>query len=160
MSYKPIPPDLYYGNQVIINSDRLLFNAKNDSIFLFSKEAIGFSANGSINFDTSNKKEGDTASKFIVNSPNIYLGLDSKGNIPTEPALLGNLTEKWLNDILEMIEGLIDDLTMKVSYISTYAGTPTAPNPTNIRMLSLRKEQINLLKKSIKNIKSKNTKLI
>ena len=134
MPYKPIPPDLYHGNQVIINSDRLLFNAKNDSIFLFSK--------------------------FIVNSPNIYLGLDSKGNIPTEPALLGNLTEEWLNDILEMIEGLIDDLTMKVSYMTTFPGSPTAPNPANVGMLSLRKQQINLLKKSIKNIKSKNTKLI
>ena len=149
MPYKPI-----------INSDRLLFNAKNDSIFLFSKEAIGFSANGSINFDTSNKKEGDTASKFIVNSPNIYLGLDRNGNIPTEPALLGDVTEKWLNDMLEMVEGLIDDLTTKVSYMTTFPGSPTAPNPTNIGMLSLRKQQINLLKKSIKNIKSKNIKLI
>jgi hypothetical protein len=160
MAYKPTPPDLFQGNQVIINSDRLLFNAKDDSIFLFSKESIGFSANGSIHFDTSNKKEGDTASKFIVNSPNIYLGLDYKGNIPTEPALLGDSTEKWLNDMLEMIEGLIDDLTMKISYITTSPGTPTAPNPANTGMLSLRKQQITLLKKSINNMKSKNTKLI
>ena len=57
MAYKPTPPDLYQGNQVIINSDRLLFNAKDDSIFLFSKESIGFSANGSIHFDTSEVKD-------------------------------------------------------------------------------------------------------
>ena len=34
--YKPVNPGSYLGNQVIINSDRLLFNAKTDSILLFS----------------------------------------------------------------------------------------------------------------------------
>tara|TARA_R110002020_G_scaffold205522_2_gene410158 strand:+ start:64 stop:177 length:114 start_codon:yes stop_codon:yes gene_type:complete len=37
MAYKPTAPNLFQGNQVIINSDRLLFNAKDDSILLFSK---------------------------------------------------------------------------------------------------------------------------
>ena len=56
MTYKPTSPDLFEGNQVLINSDRILFNAKNDSILLFSKESIGFSTNGSIHFDTSDKQ--------------------------------------------------------------------------------------------------------
>ena len=85
--YIPDAPDIYQGKQVIINSDRILFNAKDDSILLFSDKAIGFSTNGSIHFDTSDKKEGDESSKFIINSPNIYLGLDYKGEFPTEPAV-------------------------------------------------------------------------
>ena len=56
MSTKPTIPGLYQGNQVIINSDRLLFNAKEDSILLFSNKAIGFSTRGSIHFDTSYNK--------------------------------------------------------------------------------------------------------
>ena len=83
MSYNPEAPNLYNGKQVIINSDRILFNAKNDSIFLFSHESIGFSTNGSINFDTSEVKDGENANKFVVNSPNIYLGLTYEGNLPT-----------------------------------------------------------------------------
>jgi len=51
MSYKPINTTDYQGKQVIIDSDRLLFNAKNDSILLFSDKAIGFSTKGSIHFD-------------------------------------------------------------------------------------------------------------
>ena len=59
-----------YKNQFItscaINSDRLVFNAKEDSILLFSDKAIGFSTNGSFHFDTS---PDETNSKFVINSP-------------------------------------------------------------------------------------------
>jgi len=68
MSYIPDTPSIYQGKQVIIDSDRLIFNAKDDSILLFSDKAIGFSTNGSFNFDTSDKED----SKFVVNSPKIY----------------------------------------------------------------------------------------
>ena len=71
MSYKPTNTNDYLGKQVIINSDRLLFNAKDDSILLFSDKAIGFRTKGSIHFDTSQSKE----SKMVINTPNIYLGL-------------------------------------------------------------------------------------
>ena len=160
MSYKPTAPNLFQGNQVIIDSDRLLFNAKDDSILLFSNKAIGFSTNGSIHFDTSDKKEGDESSKFIINSPNIYLGLDYKGEFPTEPAVLGDyLGDVWLDDLLECVEGLIDDITTKVSYMTTAPGTPTAPNPANTAMLSLRKMQIENLRYNRQYFKSKNTKI-
>ena len=160
MAYKPTAPNLFQGNQVIINSDRLLFNAKDDSILLFSNKAIGFSTNGSIHFDTSDEKEGEEASKFIVNSPNIYLGLDYKGDLPTEPAVLGDyLGDIWLSDMLEMMEGLIDDLITKVAFISTAPGAPTGPNPANQGMLSLRKMQIQDLKDNIQYFKSKITKI-
>ena len=98
-NYKPTSPDKYEGKQAIINSDRILFNAKDDSILLFSDKSIGFSTNGSIHFDTSDKVEN---SFFIVNTPKIYLGM-SGDNYPTEPALLGNKTEKWLNEMLDVL---------------------------------------------------------
>ena len=163
MSYKPDAPEIYQGKQVIINSDRLLFNAKDDAILLFSNKAIGFSTNGSIHFDTSDKKEGDEASKVVINSPNIYLGLKREYGediLPTEPAVLGDyLGDIWLLDLLECLEGLINDLITKVAFITTAPGAPTGPNPSNNAMLSLRKQQIKDLKDNIQYFKSKITKI-
>lgn len=69
MSYVPEQPHIYQGKQVIINSDRLLFNAKTDSILLFSDKAIGFSTNGSFHFDTS----GEDGNKLLIILLNIFL---------------------------------------------------------------------------------------
>jgi hypothetical protein len=160
MSYTPEQPNKFQGKQVLINSDRLTFNAKQDSIFLFSNKSIGFSTNGSIHFDTSDKKEGNDASKFILNSPNIYLGLTYDGNLPTEPAVLGNELEELLIDILDLVDDVLDDIENKVSYITGPPGAPTAPNPSNSALLQIRRTQINSLKDDIQYIKSNNTKLI
>ena len=163
MTYKPDAPGIYQGKQVIINSNRLLFNAKDDSILLFANKAIVFSTNGSIHFDTSDKKEGDEASKVVINSPNIYLGLTKaygEDKLPTEPAVLGDyLGDIWLSDLLETLEGLIDDLINKVSFITTAPGAPIGPNPANKAMLSLRKLQIEDLRNNIEYFKSKITKI-
>ena len=63
MTFKPLPLSTYIGNQVLINSDRLIFNAKKDSILLYSDKVIGFSTNGSFHFDTSHESD----SKFLLN---------------------------------------------------------------------------------------------
>ena len=112
MNYIPEQPNIYQGKQAIINSDRILFNAKNDSILLFSNKAIGFSTNGNFHFDTGGTEEN----KFIVNAPNIYLGLQDNGNYPIEPALLGDRTEEWLNDLLDMITELMNDIKYKICF--------------------------------------------
>jgi len=156
MSYKPDAPGTYQGKQVIINSDRLLFNAKNDSILLFSDKAIGFSTNGSFHFDTSTSNEN----KFVVNSPNIYLGLNDDGNFPTEPAVLGNKTEETLEEILEIIEDLLEGICTKITFITGAPGTPTGPNPANIAVMNSTLISIANLKSRLKDIKSKNTKLV
>ena len=80
-----IKPNTYEGKQVIINSDRLVFNARNDAILLYSNEQIGFSTNGNFHFNTSNLPEN----KFIINAPNIYLGLNREG-LPYSPAVKGH----------------------------------------------------------------------
>jgi len=156
MSYTPEQPSIYQGKQVIINSDRLLFNAKEDSILLFSNKAIGFSTNGSFHFDTS-KTNGN---KFVVNAPDMYFGLQPNGNFPTEPALLGDKTEGWLNDLLYMLEGLVNHLIGPYTLTSTLPGTPCAPFGGNAAALGLTLTQINDLKAAIIDIKSKRIKLI
>ena len=156
MAYKPEAPELYQGNQVLINSDRLVFNAKTDGILLFSDKVIGFSTNGSFHFDTSK----NTDNKFIVNSPNIYLGLEFDNTLPTEPAVLGNELQEILEDIIDCIGGVIFDIQYKVSYVVSPPGGVTGVNPANESMLRIRKNQLQSIKDSLENMKSTNTKLV
>ena len=156
MTYIPESPDTYQGNQVILNSDRLLFNAKTDSILLFSDKAIGFSTNGSFHFDTSPNEE----SKFIINSPQIYLGLEFDDTLPTQPAVLGEELGELLEGVLDLIDDVIDDICTKVTYVVTPPGGLTGMNPANFSTFQSRKIEIESLKQDIENIMSTNTKLV
>ena len=98
MTYIPQNPRTYIGNQVILSSDRLIFNAKTDSILLYSDKAIGFSTNGSFHFDTSSEE----GSQFIVNSPKIYLGLTFDNKLPEQSAVLGDELIESLDEILDI----------------------------------------------------------
>ena len=149
MSYVPDQPNIYQGKQVIINSDRLLFNAKTDSILLFSDKAIGFSTNGSFHFDTGKESE----SKFVVNTPSMYFGLDGE-KFPTEPALLGLKTEAYLIELLDMIGGIVDALVTKYKLTSPETGAPCGPFGGNSGVSASTTTKIGKLKKDIKGIQS------
>ena len=157
MTYIPTSPQNYNGNQVIINSDRLLFNAKNDSILLFSDKVIGFSTNGSFHFDTSPDKD---TSKFIINSPNIYLGLDTNNTLPTQPAVLADDLTTSLTDIFRMIETIYADIAFQVAFLTTTAGELTGPSDKNYRLLQKRQREIKRRIENLEDIKSLNTKLV
>jgi hypothetical protein len=154
MAYIPEHPNIYQGNQVIINSDRLVFNAKDDSILLYSDKAIGFSTNGSFHFDTSN----DNSNKFIVNSPNIYLGLRNTA-LPTEPAVLGHQLEEVLIELIDFLIGMSLDMCFMVSHKSTWPGQSTGMDSANFKILSNHTNQLMAIQGSIKSIMSSTTKL-
>ena len=89
--YKPEFP--YLGEQIIINSGRVILNSKDDSVFLFGKKAIGFSSAGTINFDADES--------IIMNASNIYLGIGAE-----EPLVKGTQLTIMLGDILEALRVL------------------------------------------------------
>ena len=156
---------LYQGRQVIINSDRLVFNAKNDSIFLFANETIGFSTNGSFHFDTSILPDN----KFVINAPNIFLGLDYNGDLPYSEAVKGHELGEYLgaNDgVLSLLEDMIDIITGQLTYVSPFAHPVTkaqqtvGPNyPNNYRKFRAVLNRIHDLQKSTGMFKSKITKI-
>jgi len=158
MKFIPESPNTYQGNQVIINSDRLVFNAKEDAILLYSDKAIGFSTNGNFHFDTDNS--GDA--KFVVNSPNIYLGLGNlrTGELPTEPAVLGHELQGILLQICQLLDMMNLDICFNVAHITTAAGTPTTMNLANASVYNCLDEEIEDIRKNIDDIMSQNTKLI
>ena len=158
MKFIPESPNTYQGNQVIINSDRLVFNAKEDAILLYSDKAIGFSTNGNFHFDTDNS--GDA--KFVVNSPNIYLGLGNlrTGELPTEPAVLGHELQGLLVQILDLFDMMSIDMCYNVAHITTAAGTPTGMNPANNTIANCLREEIDDVRNNLDDILSQNTKLV
>ena len=92
ISYQPEFP--YRGKQIIIDSDRVLLNAKNDSVFIVGDKAVGISTNGTFNIDSSNKT--------IINSPQIDLGLNAE-----ESAVKGDTLVKVFNEYLLGINLLV-----------------------------------------------------
>ena len=158
MKFIPISPDTYQGNQVIINSDRLIFNAKKDSILLYSDKAIGFSTKGNFHFDTNDKED----TKFIVNAPNIYLGLKSitTGELATEPAVLGHALEGLLVLICDVLDSVNNDMCYNVAHITTAAGTPSGMNPANKTIHTCMAEEVDMIRNNINNILSNKTKLV
>ena len=158
MTFIPESPNTYQGNQVIINSDRLVFNAKEDAILLYSDKAIGFSTKGNFHFDTDNSED----TKFIVNAPNRYLGLKSltTGELATEPAVLGHELRVLLEQILELFETLYLDMVGSISYIVTEPGTPTGMNADNFDSLENFDVLLNHVRTNIDNILSKKIKLV
>jgi len=87
------PFNSYNKNQVILTSDRLIFNAREDNVFLIANKDIALSANKDLHINTG----GST----IVNSPRIQLGIDgdiqpiAKGDalVDTLDKILSSLTE-------------------------------------------------------------------
>ena len=158
MKFIPESPNTYQGNQVIINSDRLVFNAKEDAILLYSDKAIGFSTRGNFHFDTDNS--GDA--KFIVNAPNIYLGLQNPetGELPTEPAVLGHELQGILLQICQLLDFINIDMCFNIAHITTAAGTPTGMNPANGSVYTCIDEEIQMIRDNLNDILSENTKLI
>ncbi len=156
MAYIPLSPNSYQGKQVLINSDRLIFNAKDVSILLFSKQDIGFSTNGSFHFDTSPNND----SSFIINSPNIYLGLEYDNTLPTQPAVLGDELQDILRRIINQIMGLMNDIEFKITYMVSVPGAPTGPNPANTAALQGRYQNLQDIMRELDGILSSNTKLV
>jgi hypothetical protein len=88
MAYIPEFP--YTGRQILIDSGRVTLNAKDDSVFLIGKEAIGFSTDGAVHINSG----GD----FLINSNKIYFGLKTEES-DHEPMVLGNKLATALNSL-------------------------------------------------------------
>jgi len=134
-TYIPTLPDQYKGKQIIFTSDRVLLNAKNDSVMLFAKQAIVFSSADSLHFNTDGT--------CIVNASKIQLGLNA-----TEPLLLGNKTVQLLKELLEKLDLMSDALGKSTYYVgevetpNTAVNNPAIDLNKKIKELSSRLEEI------------------
>jgi len=144
-SYSTIPesPSQYTKPQVIINSDRLVFNAKTDSILLSAEKSVGLSSNDSLNFNTKN---------YIVDAGDIKLGSKDA----TEPLVKGETLYKNLTQIVDALRTLVD--VMEVQQLWP-GGVATPDGGTAITARTTR-DILDNVKKDLVNIKSTVSKTI
>ena len=141
----PTSPGSYTGNQVILNSGRLLFNSKNDHILLSSARTISFGAQKGFNFDT--------PSNFVVKvGTKIMLG--DKEESTTEPLILG---DKFLKDFQKLLTNIVS-LTSALGTVGT--PVPYTPNTAVAQTATKVGLQAQTMLTSIEFYKSKTTRTL
>ncbi len=97
---EPDKPDKFKGEQILVNSNRLFLNAKEDSILMSAGSSVGANAE-TINLD------GD---KMVsLDGKKIYLGVAALKN-EDEPVLKGQTSIEWMEMALKLYEILIDTM--------------------------------------------------
>lgn len=90
------PPAPLNGNQIVINSDRLIFSSRYGESLHFSKKRYGIVTDGEFAVDAHDQIFITSDVKTSINSPIIYLG---EYNQSAEPVLLGKTTVNWLIEL-------------------------------------------------------------
>ena len=107
----PTAPKDFVGDQIILNSGRLVFNAKNDHVIIAGRDSINLKSPAAINIDTS---------KVVINSGAIFLG-DKDAE---EPVLLGDQTVAVLADAFREISKWMEVFNLNpVDELSAQAST-------------------------------------
>jgi hypothetical protein len=112
-SSTPTSPLQYEGNQITLNSGRLVFNAKSDSIILSSEKSIHLTSNDMIGIDGANQ--------ISISAPTVYLGsaIGIEG-IQIQPLVLG----ENLNQVLSSISTFLNTLGIAFSVATDSVGAP------------------------------------
>ena len=128
----PANPKEYAGPQIILNSERLIFNASLDHILLSAGKSINLNTPKSVNIDTR---------KLVVQSDAIYLGNEMLAN---EPLMLGNKTVLLLINLVDILISLTDQL-------KNLQSDPVVANaPASFAALNIKSSGINSSLKQIK----------
>ena len=92
-------PNEFLGNQIFMNSDRVVINTKQNEFMTFAKKAINLVTDGVFTVDSVDRIILNTSSKIILNSPDIYLGSKDA----TEPVVLGETLKTLLEEVIDLI---------------------------------------------------------
>ena len=111
----PTLPSKFTGEQVIINSGRLVFNTKKDSILFSSQDTINLNSINSVNVDSP---------KTIIQSKEVLLG-DKNA---TESIILG---DKFLTDLSSLLTEIA--LLGNILGASPLMVAPFTPSPAHIK---------------------------
>lgn len=134
---QPDEADVYQGSQVIINSGRLFFNAKDESILLSSTETIGLN---------SPKVAIDGGDYVGLDAAKIYLGVAAQEE--EQPVLKGTISTEFLDDFLSQFEQVVKGM----------ATLPPAPPAAVAKLIALGnaiQPVIPVLKNRLPNLHSK-----
>jgi hypothetical protein len=141
---KPTLPAQYANPQIILNSDRIVLNAKNDSVLISGQNSVGISSNGSVNLESTS--EMNLASKLV------RLG----GVKANQSVLRGDETVAYLKILITELQNLSEALKVVQDWPS---GAPV-PNPVLLTAANSAVEVFGNVYNEIDSVKSKTVKTL
>jgi hypothetical protein len=116
MAYKFIQPNEYLGKQLILDSDRVLFHGRKDTI-LVANEAFVV---------TADELHSNANILAKINSPKVYIGPVENQQDPNNPAVKG---EELVDTLGQIIDKFIQFLTVQYP-LTTTIPVVGAPSPS------------------------------
>ena len=120
------------GDQIVINSDRLIFSSKAAETFHYSKKRYAIVTDDEYTVDAQKQIVFTTNAWTVLNSPQIFLGVYGS---KFEPALLGTTTVYWLYQLTTwMLLNVNSQIAILQSvmvhfHIDSVKGPTTPPQP-------------------------------
>jgi len=139
-------PNELKGNQILLNSDRIIISAKTQEMIFSSKGNVGFMTDNQFSIDTMlginitsednieiDTTAEDTDIKFNIGDNNIYLGTDDD---LLEPAVKGDTLHDLLDELIQLIEQQV---------FLTPSG-PSATGPVNLPSFTSLRNKLETMK--------------
>jgi hypothetical protein len=139
----------YNGEQIVLSSNRLIFNARQNDTYINSKRYINLSAGDKVTIDVGPNDSDNEENMFLVNAPKIQFGLDRYGL--AEPVVKA-----------EQLDIILTDLMTALSTYSTMVqAAATVPGPIMAIMLTPATQylagKLQTIKSNLDNFKSEKT---
>lgn len=135
----PTTPAQFTNPQIILNSDRIVLNAKSDSILISGEKSVGLSSNGSVNIESTS--EINIASK-----------LTRLGNKNANQSVLrGDETVAYLKILITELQNLAEALKV----VQDWPGGAPTPNPVVLTAANSALEVFENVYNQIDSVKSK-----
>jgi hypothetical protein len=144
-SFKTLPTSIssFTNPQIILNSDRVIINAKTDSVLLSAQKSISLSTNESVNINTKT---------LSIDAGRINLGSKDA----PESVVRGDTLYFQLNGICDALTSMLEILSTSKTYIN---GVPANDVQSN-QIYSSAKTQIEQIQEYLPEMLSKNVKTI
>jgi hypothetical protein len=133
----PTTPAQFTNPQIILHSDRIILNAKSDSILISGQKSVGLSSNDSINIE---------AKQIYFNGNDIRLGSKNA----SQSVLKGD-------DTVEMLKRITTELLNLATALKTaqiFPGGVPAPDPVVGPIANIASSNLNIILQQIDSIKS------
>jgi hypothetical protein len=140
----PSTPAQYANPQVIFNSDRVVINAKNDSVLISGQNSVGISSNGSVNLESTS--EINIASKLT------RLGSKSAN----QSVLRGDETIAYLKVLITELQNIAEALKV----VQDWPGGAPTPNPVVLTVANSALQVFENVYNEIDSVKSKIVKTL
>jgi hypothetical protein len=129
------------GDQIVINTDRLVLSSRYGETLHYSKKRYGIVTDNEYTVDAHQQIVLTTNTKTVINSPAIYLGEYDQTN---EPVLLGQTTVSWMYELCNWL--LAHTHWHKHSHVDAGKESPsTTQVPVQVQQLIALRDKLHTL---------------